>query len=119
VPPIRSRGGHHECHGTAPPPEHHGDYGFEFAGVNHLDHTTGQLDRWEPGPHYRAGEVVFAPRGTDEGDGWLLCFAYDRTRDASDFVVLDAMDVASGPVAHIKLPGRVPHGFHGWWLADA
>ncbi|HEY5153207.1 MAG TPA: carotenoid oxygenase family protein, partial [Acidimicrobiales bacterium] len=70
--------------------EQNGDYGFEFA-----------------------------PRGPDESDGWLLCFAYDRTRDASDVVVLDAMDVAAGPVARIKLPSRVPYGFHGWWVADA
>lgn len=101
--------------------DQHGDYGFDMAGVNRLDQDTGQLDRWDPGPLYRAGEVVFVPasKTAAEGEGWLLCFAYDRSRDASDFVVLDATDVAAGPVARIKLPGRVPYGFHGWWVADA
>lgn len=98
-----------------------GEYGFDMAGVNRLDQDTGALDRWDPGPLYRAGEVVFVPASEQapEGDGWLLCFAYDRSRDASDFIVLDATDVAAGPVARIKLPGRVPYGFHGWWIADS
>jgi len=93
-----------------------GPAGFEFAGVARLDHQSGAIDRWEPGPHYRAGEVVLVPRGSDEGDAWALSFAYDRTRNASDLVVLDAMDLARGPVARVRLPRRVPYGFHGWWV---
>ncbi len=100
--------------------EQDGSYGFDMAGVNRLDQDTGQLDRWDPGPLYRAGEVVFVPASPSaaEGEGWLLCFAYDRSRDASDFIVLDATDVAAGPVARVQLPARVPYGFHGWWVAD-
>jgi len=100
--------------------EQQGEYGFDMAGVNRLDQDTGALDRWDPGSLYRAGEVVFVPAAEKaaEGEGWLLCFAYDRSRDTSDFIVLDATDVAAGPVARIKLPSRVPYGFHGWWIAD-
>jgi carotenoid cleavage dioxygenase len=93
-----------------------GPVGFEFAGVVRLDHISGATDRWDPGDHYRAGEVVLVPRGPDEGDAWALTFAYDRARDASDLVVLDAMDLSPGPVARVRLPRRVPYGFHGWWL---
>jgi carotenoid cleavage dioxygenase len=89
---------------------------FDFAGVYRLDHDTGVLDRWDPGPDYGAGEGVFVPRGDAEGDGWLVTFAYDRSRDGSDFVVLDAMDMAAGPVGRVPLPRRVPYGFHGWWI---
>ena len=32
-------------------------------------------------------------------------------------VVLDAEDVAAGPVATVALPQRVPAGFHGTWFA--
>jgi carotenoid cleavage dioxygenase len=90
--------------------------GLDFAGVNRLDHDRGVLDRWEPGSLYRAGEVVFVPGGTSEGDGWLLTFAYDRSRDTSDMIVLDATDVTTGPVAQVHLPTRVPYGFHGTWV---
>jgi len=97
-----------------------GPAGFEFAGIARLDHRRGVVDdRWEPGDHYRAGEVVLVPRGPAEGDAWALTFAYDRTSDTSDLVVLDAMDLARGPVARVRLPRRVPYGFHGWWLPDA
>jgi carotenoid cleavage dioxygenase len=30
--------------------------------------------------------------------------------------VLDATDVAAGPVASVRLPQRVPYGFHAAWL---
>jgi carotenoid cleavage dioxygenase len=31
-------------------------------------------------------------------------------------VVLEAQDVARGPVAEVHLPVRVPYGFHGAFL---
>jgi carotenoid cleavage dioxygenase len=62
---------------------------------------------------------VGARDGTAEDDGWLMGFVYDRTRDASDFVILDAQNIAAKPVALVRLPGRVPQGFHGNWMADA
>ncbi len=66
------------------------------------------------------GESVFVPRddGTNEDDGWLLSYVYDKPSATSSFVVLDAADVAAAPVATVELPQRVPFGFHGSWLAD-
>ncbi len=66
------------------------------------------------------GEAVFVPRqdGTNEDDGWLLAYVYDKPSDSSSFVVLDAADIATAPVASVKLPQRVPFGFHGSWIAD-
>ncbi len=46
-------------------------------------------------------------------------FVYDPTRDSSDLVVLDASDMAAEPIATVRLPRRVPFGFHGNWVADA
>jgi carotenoid cleavage dioxygenase len=43
-------------------------------------------------------------------------FVYDKARDASDFVILDASDMRKPPVATVALPRRVPHGFHGSWI---
>ena len=66
------------------------------------------------------GEAVFVPReaGTNEDDGWLLAYVYDKPSDSSSFVVLDAADIAAAPIASVKLPQRVPFGFHGSWIAD-
>lgn len=61
--------------------------------------------------------VHIAPEGTTgEDDGWLMGFVYDRARDASDLVILDAQRIESKPVARIGLPARVPQGFHGNWM---
>jgi carotenoid cleavage dioxygenase len=38
--------------------------------------------------------------------------------DGSDLVIIDASDFEGGPVARIRLPRRVPHGFHGNWMPD-
>ncbi len=95
-----------------------GDYGFEFAGTLHRDQRTGHETVWDPGPHERAGEVFFVPAAQGEGEGWLLTFAYDRTTDTSALAILDATDVAAGPVARIHLPVRVPFGFHGLWVPE-
>jgi len=66
------------------------------------------------------GEAVFAPAAgqSDELAGWYLTYAYDPVRDGSDLVIIDASDFDGTPVARVRLPRRVPHGFHGNWIAD-
>ena len=66
------------------------------------------------------GEAVFVPSTSgpaDEANGWYLGYVYDPARDGSDLVILDASDFAGKPVARIKLPHRVPYGFHGNWIS--
>jgi len=46
----------------------------------------------------------------------LLSYVYHPDRKRSDLVVLDATDVSAGPVATVKLPTRVPYGFHATWV---
>lgn len=85
-------------------------------GICHVDPATGGFTRWDPGVACQSGEAIFVPGGPSEGEGWLMAIVYDRAADASDFVVLDAHDVARGPIAEVRLPHRVPHGFHGTWV---
>lgn len=61
-------------------------------------------------------EFVPAPGATAEDAGWLLSIVTDRTGDSSELLVLDATDLEF--VASVRLPRRVPAGFHGCWLAD-
>ncbi len=68
----------------------------------------------------KPGEAVFVPSTSgpaDEGNGWYLGYVYDPARDGSDLVIVDASDFAAEPVARIKLPHRVPFGFHGNWIS--
>jgi carotenoid cleavage dioxygenase-like enzyme len=64
------------------------------------------------------GEAVFVPSDgpADESAGYYLGYVYDPARNGSDLVILDASDFAGDPVATIKLPHRVPFGFHGNWI---
>jgi carotenoid cleavage dioxygenase-like enzyme len=74
------------------------------------------LRRFAPGAG--VGEPLFVPRGPTaaENDGWVLVLAFDPERQASDFYVLAADDLAGEPVAVVRLPHRVPYGFHGNWI---
>lgn len=60
-------------------------------------------------------EALFVPdpQGHGEDEGWLLAYVFDRADNRSQLFVLDATDVTGPPVARVKLPHRVPHGFHG------
>ena len=88
-----------------------------FDSIAHLDLAKGSRKAWELPAGDFVGEPVFVPRkvGADEGDGWLVALVYRGGDDQSDFVVLDAQDVAAGPIASARIPRRVPFGFHGNW----
>ena len=92
----------------------------DFDAIVRYDDLTGERAVWSAGPHGHVGEGVFAadPDGTAEDDGWVLVVVTNATTDASDLVVLDARDVAAGPVARVHLPQRVPFGFHGNWFPE-
>ena len=97
------------------------EFEFEFHGVVKYDTETGTAQEHYYADSEVSGEHVFAadPNGLNEDDGWLLSIVSDRATDTSDLVVLDARDVAAGPVARVHIPRRVPIGFHANWFADA
>ena len=86
---------------------------LDFTGCQHLNTATGALDRWIPDGGRTSGEWCFVPTGTAEGEGYVMAFVFDPQTTTSSLVVLDAQDVAGGPVAEVPLPVRVPYGFHG------
>ncbi len=95
-----------------------GDPG-DFDTVVKYDHDTGARTMWHSGTDGHIGESVFAPNpdGSSEDDGWLLNAVYYADTDHTDVCVLDARDVEAGPVARIRMPRRIPFGFHANWFA--
>jgi carotenoid cleavage dioxygenase len=83
-----------------------------------LDGGGSEVHAFAPGR--TPGEGVFVPArdAAGEDEGWIVTYVYDRARNASDFVVLDASRMAAAPVATVPLPARVPFGFHGNWIPD-
>lgn len=88
-----------------------------FNGIGCRDHETGKLDLYDVGEGCATNEPIFVPRSDDapEGDGFLLANVYSDARKASHLVILDAQNVADGPLATAYLDHRVPFGFHGNW----
>jgi len=83
-----------------------------------FDLQTGTSVDHNFGPGRVPGEMVFVPAASGEDAGWMVGYVYDAARDRSDFVVLDASNIAAPPVASVQLPVRVPLGFHGNWIPD-
>lgn len=85
-----------------------------FEGLTGYNFASGALDQWISGPDLQPNEALFVAdsESSAEGEGWLLSYAWDRRIDRSELVILDATNIASGPVASIELPQRVPFGFH-------
>ncbi|CAB3818748.1 8'-apo-carotenoid 13,14-cleaving dioxygenase [Achromobacter pulmonis] len=90
----------------------------EMRGVVRYDLESGARQHYRVPPGDQNSEPVFVPRpgGRAEDDGWVLACVYRQASDTSDVVVLDARDLAAGPLATVRLPRRIPAGFHGAWL---
>jgi carotenoid cleavage dioxygenase-like enzyme len=91
----------------------------ESGALLRYDLRTGAMVGHDFGPGRFPAEAAFAPADDSPGGaGWLLTYVYDAATDRSDLVILDSADLTAPPVATVHLPGRVPYGFHGNWLAD-
>jgi carotenoid cleavage dioxygenase len=88
-----------------------------FDRIVRYDLASGAAVEHVCGPRDVVGEPVFVPRAdaAPEGQGWLLFTVWRAEEDRSDLLVLDAEHVDREPVATVKLPHRVPAGFHGNW----
>jgi len=89
-----------------------------FDRVVRYDHARGtRSERRLPG---RLSEPVFVPNGESagEGEGFVLAL-YARMDDGAraELAVLDAEQLDAGPLATVRLPHRIPHGFHANWLS--
>jgi carotenoid cleavage dioxygenase-like enzyme len=90
-------------------------HGYNCTG--RFDFETGETTLWEFGAEANAGEPVHVPNPDSEReeDGWVMNFVY-TPEEGSFLSILSAGDIANGPVAKVKIPGRVPNGFHGNWM---
>ncbi|EYU33027.1 hypothetical protein MIMGU_mgv1a020658mg [Erythranthe guttata] len=80
-------------------------------------------------PGCSGSEIVFVPREpenpeTEEDDGYLVSYVYDKNSEELNFIVMDAKSPilairdGNGSVLN-RLPHRVPFGFHGIVVPDS
>lgn len=96
------------------PVDHHHVW---FHGLAKVDYDDDQHACWSAGRRQFVSPPAFAPRpgATDEDDGWVLAWTIDAARERSTVVILDARDLAGGPVATLVLPTLLPGVSHVAW----
>lgn len=77
------------------------------------DLETGRTDVRRLGAGREAAEFCFVPGGDGEADGVLMGYVFDAAAGTSELRILDAAGLED--VASVRLPVRVPSGFHGSW----
>lgn len=90
----------------------------KVSGFAKVDLFTGEVKKHIYGDKRYGGEPFFLPRNDDpesaEDDGYILCFAHDEKTWKSELQIVNAMNLQLE--ASIKLPSRVPYGFHGTFI---
>ncbi len=89
--------------------------------VLHFDTESGAEDYYHFGPGSAAGELVVAPRvgATHEADGYAMTLVHRANSPTSELAIFAATDIAAGPIATVRIPFRVPSGFHcNYYSAD-
>ena len=92
-----------------------------FDGLVKYDARSGRSESFAFGPGCYGSEAPFAPSsdaGEDgpEDEGYVLSYVTDASDGRSEVLVLDARNLAAGPLARVSLPTRVPLGFHACWV---
>ena len=93
--------------------------GFTIGGgLYKHDLVAGSRQVHDFGPGRRPGEFVFVPahEGAGEDEGWLIGLVIDTEAETTDLAIIDARRFEEAPVASVRLPHRVPPGFHGNWM---
>lgn len=87
-----------------------------FTGLLKYDLETGASTRHDFPAGVYGSEPAFAERinAAGEDDGYLVTFTADLAGE-SEAHIIDAKNLTAPPLARIKLPQRVPTGFHGIW----
>ncbi|KAL3645801.1 carotenoid cleavage dioxygenase 4 [Castilleja foliolosa] len=102
--------------------------GRAFVGMEKFDLSITDGDctvaRRMYGPGSYGGESLFVAREpdnptADEDDGYLITYVHDKNTEESKFLVMDAKSPNLDIIAAVKLPQRIPNGFHGLFVAES
>ncbi|TYI71272.1 hypothetical protein E1A91_D08G282800v1 [Gossypium mustelinum] len=90
----------------------------KVSGFAKVDLSTGEVKKYMYGDHRYGGEPLFFPLNlsTNEDDGYILAFVHDEKTWKSELQIVNAMDLQLE--ATVKLPSRVPYGFHGTFISS-
>ncbi|KAJ0236848.1 9-cis-epoxycarotenoid dioxygenase NCED2 [Hirschfeldia incana] len=91
----------------------------KVSGFAKVDLFTGEIEKYFYGSEKYGGEPFFLPSGDVDGgenedDGYIFCHVHDEEKETSVLRIINSVDLKLE--ATIKLPSRVPYGFHGTFV---
>ncbi|EOA30163.1 hypothetical protein CARUB_v10013279mg [Capsella rubella] len=87
----------------------------KVSGFAKVDLATGEVKKHLYGDNRYGGEPLFLPgEGGEEDEGHILCFVHDEKTWKSELQIVNAVSLEVE--ATVKLPSRVPYGFHGTFI---
>lgn len=88
----------------------------KVSGFAKVDLSTGEVRKYIYGEEKYGGEPMFFPNpnSKNEDDGYILTFVHDEKAWKSELRIVNAMTLELE--ATVKLPSRVPYGFHGTFI---
>ncbi len=103
------------------PPLAGGPVGTAFNCLLRVDLTTGRVDAMGLEPQMAINEPVHIPSSRQDHNGWLMMVVDREAGDdyQSELWIVDADNVAAGPVAKVKVPVPLRPQVHGWWVSKA
>jgi carotenoid cleavage dioxygenase len=93
-----------------------------FDGLVKYDHEKQTREVYEYPKGWYPSEAPFAKSttspsgGADEDRGYVITLATHATDYTAEAWIFDAQRITAGPIARVKMPGRVPGGFHAAWM---
>eukprot|EP00268_Persea_americana_P013690 TRINITY_DN16092_c0_g2_i1.p1 TRINITY_DN16092_c0_g2~~TRINITY_DN16092_c0_g2_i1.p1 ORF type:complete len:634 (+),score=67.54 TRINITY_DN16092_c0_g2_i1:196-2097(+) len=90
----------------------------KVSGFAKVDLSTGEVTKFIYGDQCYGGEPYFVSRDpvAPEDDGYVLSFMHDEKTARSELLIVNAITMQLE--ASVKLPSRVPYGFHGTFISS-
>jgi carotenoid cleavage dioxygenase-like enzyme len=103
------------------PPLAGGPVGAAFNCLLRVDLTTGRVDALGLDAFMAINEPVHIASTKPNHNGWLMMVVDRQAADdyKSELWIVDADDIAAGPVAKIHVPVPLRPQVHGWWVSAA
>ena len=104
------------------PPLAGGPVGTAFNCLLRIEPGNGRIEALGLEPEMAINEPVHIPSKDPQSEGWLLCVVDKKTGEdehKSELWVLDAGNVAKGPIAKVKVPVQLRPQVHGTWVPAA